>query len=153
MRKWFYCPSNAESNVDLLWDYGVQHGQTYRAQGYTQLNDRKGGNYPALPVRTATPKLMYRSKMMSTPQGADAELVLDEILSPDNAGIGSQFFVPPPTNAAPAGTSHLRGQKPLGQNVLAFDGHVVWRPFPGNNNNAIIGIQNAGNSFAWVINP
>jgi prepilin-type processing-associated H-X9-DG protein len=157
IRKWFYCPSNYNSNVDALWNYGPLHGQFYRAQGYSYLNDRHAGggagNYPALPVRTA-PKLAYHAKMVSTYNASDSELVLDEIMSPDDAGYSSQFSVPPPTNGAPAGTSHLQGAKPAGANVLACDGHAVWRKFPSSGNTpGILPIFNGIGSYSWIINP
>ena len=156
IRRWFYCPSNSTSTTaDELWNYGPRNGQNYRAMGYTYLNDRRAaggnGNYPALPVRVF-PRLAYRSKLVSTPFPADNELALDEIMSPDNNGLFSQFNVPPPTNAAPAGTSHMKGKVPSGANLLFFDGHVAWRPWP-RDAAKVLAIANAGNSNHWLINP
>jgi prepilin-type N-terminal cleavage/methylation domain-containing protein len=155
MRRWFYCPSNPNANVDALWDYGPQHNLTYRAIGYTCLNDRRAaggnGNYPALPTRN-NPPLVYHKKFIDTQYAATTELALDEILSPDNNGASSQFSVPPPSNGAPAGTSHVNGKLPAGANVLSFDGHVIWRAF-NKNPNSLLAIANANNSYAWIINP
>jgi len=156
LRRWFYCPSNTNANVDALWDYGVQHNLMYRANGYAYFNDRAAaggmGNYPTLPAR-ANPPLAYRRKLMGTPNPSENELAMDEILSPDNAGLNSNFSLPPTANAAPAGTAHLNGKKPAGANVLAYDGHVVWRTWPTGNSQGIVVIGNSGNSFSWIINP
>ena len=155
MRKWFYCPSNPASNVDDLWNYGDLHGQTYRAMGYTYLNDRAGaggvGHYPALPFR-AYPSLKYRRQLTSTPNAALAELALDEVCSNDDVGVNSAFDQVPTGNAAPSTTSHLAGKKPAGANVLAFDTHVTWRPFP-RNASGILSINDGGTAYHWIINP
>jgi len=155
MRRWFYCPSNPAANVEDLWNYGTIHNLSYRAMGYTYLNDRRAaggaGNYPPLPTR-ANPVLAYQRKLVATPNPTENELALDEILSPDNAGSNSSFNSPPPTNAAPAGTSHLKGKFPAGANVLSFDGHVAWRDFL-RNSPKLLPIANASNSYAWIISP
>jgi len=155
LRKWFYCPSNPAANADELWDYGPQHGLTYRALGYTYLNDRAAaggmGHLPPLPTR-ANPPLAYRRKMSGTPNPSENELALDEIFSPDNVGVNSSFSLPPTGNATASGTAHLSGKKPAGANVLAFDGHVVWRGFP-RNPAGVLSISNGGAAYSWIINP
>lgn len=156
VRRWFYCPSNPNANVNDLWNYGELHGLSYRVQGYTYLNNRAAaggmGNYPALPART-NPPLAYRKKLIATPNPAENELALDEILSPDNAGYNSQFSTPPVRNAGPSSTSHLKGNLPAGANVLSYDTHVAWRPFASGKTDGILPITNAGNSYSWIINP
>jgi prepilin-type N-terminal cleavage/methylation domain-containing protein len=157
IRRWFYCPSNIASNVDALWNYGSQHNLNYRVMGYTYLNDRGAaggaGNYPPLPART-TPPLAYGKKLTATPFSSASELILDEILSPDNNGYSSLFSSPPPTNGAPASTNHLKGNSPAGANVLSYDGHAAWRAFPkAGTTPGILAITNASNAYSWIINP
>jgi len=164
IRKWFYCPTNFDSNQDNAWDGGQAANITtpppYRWLDYAYFNSRGAGT--VLPTATyATtngrksgkgPKLTWRTKMVGTFQASDAELVADELITSGTSS--GDWSLPCQASNFKEYSSHLKGLNPEGMNVLCCDGHVSWRTFPGNGSVNITPIAQTGpNAFFWVIDP
>jgi prepilin-type N-terminal cleavage/methylation domain-containing protein/prepilin-type processing-associated H-X9-DG protein len=159
VRKWFYCPTNFDANTDNAW-FAIRMGDpipanpavpAYRWLDYAYFNSR--GCATVLPLARLTnrsPKLSYKTKLIGTPNSADAELVCDEILT--SSPSGADFAIPNKNSYFHEYSSHLKKDKPEGMNVLTCDGHVGWRTWP--RANQITPIPQAGgqDSF-WVIDP
>jgi prepilin-type N-terminal cleavage/methylation domain-containing protein/prepilin-type processing-associated H-X9-DG protein len=131
MSKSYYCPFNVDKNIDGLWNLGGAGGAT-RVLGYYFLNNRKNTMIQGL----AAPKY---GKTTTIPKGdrQDQELVCDVVLSdiqsPANNTNPNYKYTSIALGTAPNTysftTSHLRGSKPLGGNIVFIDGHVELREF------------------------
>jgi len=141
LRKLFYCPANPEQNADGLWTFaGV------RVLGYSYLNDRSTnftGTINFTPPRNVKQK--YNRKFTSVDRAGTTEMAFDGIIQ--DGGSGS-FMSVKGGYAVPHTSSHLKGPKPAGQNVLFCDAHVEWRVFIQNKASYI----NTGPLF-WLTNP
>jgi prepilin-type N-terminal cleavage/methylation domain-containing protein len=163
IRRWFYCPTNSDANTDWAW-YATQYPNpinynivpAYRWLDYAYFNQRGLGT--TLPTNASPngrlsgkpPKLVYRTKMISTFMSSDAELVADEILTTIASATTGDFSVPNNNSYFHEYSSHLRGAKPQGENVLACDGHVSWREW----NTAATPIsQQGGGNYFWIVDP
>lgn len=117
----FYCPTAYDRQVaDGLWNFDPN----FRVTGYFWLGYRPVSNLPALTL----PKWYKRKLSEPMPNGSteeDTELACDVTLCQN----GSFIIVQGGYTADTHTTSHVRGDQPLGGNVVFLDGHVVWRPF------------------------
>jgi prepilin-type N-terminal cleavage/methylation domain-containing protein len=159
VRKWFYCPSNFQANVDDAWrgSSGMVGGinQGYRWLDYVYFNERNCAT-PLNIVRNSgkQPKIAYKTKLIGTFNGASAELVTDEIISsvPLATGTGTDFHVPNQASNFKEYSSHLKGKQPQGLNVLTCDGAVAfraWKKPPG-----VTQIQQSGSAaYFWIVDP
>jgi prepilin-type N-terminal cleavage/methylation domain-containing protein/prepilin-type processing-associated H-X9-DG protein len=147
-RSTFYCPADPTKRPDMaiLWQFSQNppigatpdsipeptsnRGDYYRVTSYFWLMDTVNGR-PDPPGGTPQKRWV---KMLTCPQPAITELVLDATLStgpdPNTAsftevpgGLWSRWNLYDRTN-------HLsRGEKPAGSNILFVDGHLDWRRF------------------------
>jgi prepilin-type N-terminal cleavage/methylation domain-containing protein len=131
IRKWFYCPSNQEYNLDQLWNTPIA-GK--RSLGYASLRERALGTpIPgALGPTQRTPPVLYRRKWNPVSSADRQELISDLILTLDPPN-PTMSFAP---NRATTGVwntsvSHVKGKKPAGANDLYLDGHVGWNEWKG----------------------
>ena len=116
-RDTFYCPfSSDRQDLDGLWNFSP----IYRVTGYMWLLQRPNPSIASL----ALPKLAKVTIFDSDHVADDSELVVDDTLS-QNGDFGQV------TGGwkLPHTTSHMKGFKPQGGNILFLDGHVTWRPF------------------------
>ena len=136
VRKWFYCPSNREYNLDAYWT-PIGPAGTDRRLGYAYLNDR--GLSPsnmltnAKPSARSTPPLDWRKKWNPPANASSLEIVEDLIMNVNTPDTNPVY-----TNSTSASTgvfvnsvSHLNGSVPAGANILFLDGHAEWRTWPG----------------------
>jgi prepilin-type N-terminal cleavage/methylation domain-containing protein/prepilin-type processing-associated H-X9-DG protein len=143
LRRLFYCPANPTQNVDGLWTFN-----SIRVMGYGYFNDR-GGNFSG-PIQFTPPRgsnrQRYNRKYAGQFRPATVEMAFDGIIQ-EGSGTGSFSRVQGgfPT---PHTTSHLKGPKPAGQNILYCDGHVEWKSF----SLAKASYVNTGPWF-WICNP
>jgi prepilin-type N-terminal cleavage/methylation domain-containing protein/prepilin-type processing-associated H-X9-DG protein len=116
-RNVFYCPFVLDrQNPDGLWDFDP----AFRVTGFFFLLQR---NYSSIPAPNA-PKCWKATINTKGLAPRDQEIATDVTLSDGtsfNAIYGGWFL--------PHTTSHIRGNTPLGGNILYMDGHVEWRPF------------------------
>jgi prepilin-type processing-associated H-X9-DG protein len=129
--KWNYCPANTNQDQATLWGGPAA---AYRITGYVWTNER-AGMPPLVGIRTPhgpmdPPAIEYHDKFTVARGVSQTELALDWIISykPDAATATWTGFA---GSGRPGiyDTSHMDRGKPGGANVLAFDGHVEWRPF------------------------
>jgi prepilin-type N-terminal cleavage/methylation domain-containing protein/prepilin-type processing-associated H-X9-DG protein len=123
-RKILYCPAfhayyKASGNqADRWWNYS---GGTYRVTSYSWLIKREGPG----PLSPTSGKA-YQT-MLTVTNSSDVELVADCVISefPDTNNFtritSTSGIVPFHT------TSHLKGNRAAGGNILFADGHVAWR--------------------------
>jgi prepilin-type processing-associated H-X9-DG protein len=129
--KWNYCPASTNQDQATLWGGPTA---TYRITGYVWTNER-AGMPPLVGIRTPhaptdPPDIDYHDKFAIARKASQTELALDWVISdkPDAATASWTGF----TATGRSGiydTSHMNRNTPGGANVLAFDGHVEWRPF------------------------
>jgi len=116
-RDTFYCPfSSDRQDVDGLWNFTP----VFRVTGYMWLIQRPN---PAI-FSLAPPKYAKLRISDSNRNQEDSELAVDDTLSQngDFAAVLGGWKLPHTT-------SHMKGVKPQGGNILFLDGHVAWRPF------------------------
>ena len=147
VRESFYCPSNAAmQNDDKLWNFpsGDPRTAEHSATGYQWLFFR-----PAAPGRATPPQMLFGRKYLKSIQdsitlilppaeggtktitsSAAIELATDMVNSRGTVGSDTENFTGA-RGGHPLGhhTSHMRGKKPAGGNILFLDGHVEWRDF------------------------
>jgi prepilin-type processing-associated H-X9-DG protein/prepilin-type N-terminal cleavage/methylation domain-containing protein len=131
----FFCPLVWDRQArDELWNY--QNGNyPIRVTGYFWLYKRADaplGSAPYAPALSA-PK-SYKAKLTDMPKNADdSELGTDATLSQPIGASAAQAIANGGfiniTGAFNHTSSHVRGNQPLGGNILFLDGHVAWRPF------------------------
>src|SRR5262249_45053483 len=109
-RENFYCPANPVMNNDRSWNFWKSDPNPVRIIGYGML--LKG-------VRQLPPNLWRTSLSAANSQ---AELAFDATISSDD-----NYLVV--NDGASDRSSHVRGKRPLGGNILFDDGHVDWRDF------------------------
>lgn len=135
MRKWFYCPSNQEYNLDTYWQTTGPAGSNRRL-GYAYLNYRRQAPTnlytSTLPTRRDSPRLDWRKKW--NPQhGARLDVVADLIMNTNDPNSSNAQYT---TSQAATGVfvssvSHWGNKgKPAGANVLFLDGHAEFLRFP-----------------------
>jgi prepilin-type N-terminal cleavage/methylation domain-containing protein/prepilin-type processing-associated H-X9-DG protein len=138
LRKWFYCPSNQEYNLDAYWAASGAAG-TNRRLGYTYLNYRNQAPSPLYtnvkPVKRDSPKLDYRKKW-NPAFGARLELIEDLIMTTADPSSPVASYVPlqASTGTWVTSVSHAgRNGKPTGANALFLDGHAEFLNWAGTN--------------------
>jgi hypothetical protein len=108
-RDMFYCPGNPELNDDRHWNLGasrvISYGMMFRRTGMVPPNLRQT-------------RLHGRDSTNSAP----AEMIFDATACVDEDFTKIQGLYRDKSN-------HLRGNKPLGGNILFTDLHVQWRDF------------------------
>ena len=156
VRKWFYCPSNNQYNMNGFWETGGGK----RRLGYAYLNNR-GLTTPlpssVKPSPRITPPLEYRKKLMGTLNGSEAELAVDIIMNQHSPDSNPDYTAVKDTStgAYVTSVSHFTDVRPAGQNFLACDGHVAWRSFsgPGNAHWVACGGGPSGTVYFVIIDP
>jgi prepilin-type N-terminal cleavage/methylation domain-containing protein len=136
VRKWFYCPSNREYNLDMYWTPTGPAG-TNRRLGYTYLNDR--GIAPtsmldnAKPSARTNPPLEWRKRWNPPSNASSLEVVEDLIMTTNTPDTNPLYTnsVNPSTGVYVNSVSHLAGTVPAGANILFLEGHAEWRTWPG----------------------
>jgi prepilin-type N-terminal cleavage/methylation domain-containing protein len=151
VRRLLYCPSNPVQNANDLWEFPNQDNPVIRVIGYGWLGTRVGkaplGTIP--PDIRKFPPLRFQSRWNTGPNTSITELAFDAILSQ-----GGQFVDINGGSPIHHTTSHLRGAKPAGGNVLCCDGHVDWKPWTGPERaTGLPTAANSGEVTFWVINP
>ena len=136
VRKWFYCPSNKQYDLDTFWD--IQSIPNKRSLGYTYLNERGMGTpldattVQPLPQRSPVP-LEYRKKWNVAGRAADTDVIADIILNQAQPNTNPAYNVLLGSSGAFVNSvSHFKGSKPAGANVLFLDGHVGWLAWSAN---------------------
>jgi prepilin-type N-terminal cleavage/methylation domain-containing protein/prepilin-type processing-associated H-X9-DG protein len=118
-RDMLYCPSGDLARDNAWWDQA-----TMCATGYTWLIRRAQGGPPPL-----NPPKQYQTSLAGVRDHANVEVAVDTVVSFKGSFTGlDPFGVGDKLRLLPNRSSHLRGDKPTGGNVLFLDGHVVWRP-------------------------
>jgi prepilin-type N-terminal cleavage/methylation domain-containing protein/prepilin-type processing-associated H-X9-DG protein len=129
----FYCPSVRASvkypdPAVAWWDYSDRQ----RIIGYGWLGLRL--NSAGLPDPQASdasyirPPKYFISKLTGNTNAADAELIVDALISVAN----TKDFLRPRSNLTQDGlhhNPHMTGSYPGGGNALFVDGHAAWRKF------------------------
>jgi len=136
MRKWFYCPSNQEYNLNSFWQL-TGSANSNRRHGYQYINDRKlpAAYFPGqvLPSPRTTPSLEWRNKW-NVDKASSLEVVEDLVMN-INDPQGNPDYTPTVSTAGTGAyvttSSHMNGKRPAGQQVLCLDGHVEWRSWAG----------------------
>ena len=110
----FYCPANPAMNDDRHWDFWKSDPSPARVIGYGLL--LKG--YPQVPPN------LWRTSLGATSQGSPSqlELVFDATVCTDDKYVGI-------SDAWSDRSSHVRGKRPMGGNILFEDLHAGWRDF------------------------
>ena len=107
-----YCPANPEMNDDRHWNYWRVGGTATRMT-----------SYPILFRGVAQlPRNLWRDRFLSGQSGAQTELGFDATAAIDGDYRKIQ-------GAYTDRSSHIRGNRPLGGNILFLDQHVAWRDF------------------------
>jgi prepilin-type N-terminal cleavage/methylation domain-containing protein len=154
-KKWFYCPGNPDVRMNDAWGKIGNPSATFRYLGYNYFIDRGQSSIPAAGINRPSgkqPPVQFREKWSLRRDGSVAELAIDEmctaVANPQPIDFGTNL----PTTVSYFGehSSHFTN-KPTGENVLSFDGHVAWRTW-GNNNTAT-SISQGGGAYMWVIDP
>lgn len=139
MRKWFYCPSNQQYNLDAYWKPTGPAG-TNRRLGYTYINYRNippanlNSSVQPTTLKRSNPPLDWRRKLNSTPYASRAELVEDLIMNaniPTSPAINYQDSTNSSTGVFLNSVSHMGTRTPAGSNILFCDGHAEWIRWPG----------------------
>ena len=151
-RNIYYCPSVSEQNQDGEWNYGILNGKPFYVTGYvlaTQGADKLG----TTPINAA----YLVPKTTSTVIENGVQLATTEtifIADPNPAIIvsGVTNYMNIPGGAKdPSGAlilynaPHRKGNQPLGGNVVAVDGHVVFKSF----RDMIVRNANANTPIWW----
>ena len=135
-RESFYCTSVSDQNQDGEWNYGLLHGYPFYVTGYA-FATMGANNLSATPVNAAyvVPKTSSRI-VQNGVQIAPTETMF--IADPNLSNlVGGQTNFMNITGGAldasgspiPYNAPHRKGNKPLGGNVGAVDGHVEFRAF------------------------
>jgi prepilin-type N-terminal cleavage/methylation domain-containing protein/prepilin-type processing-associated H-X9-DG protein len=114
VRNILYCPSNPDMNDDRHWNFWRYDPNPIRVMGYVFLLDGI----------TQVPPELGRKRMSG--DGAETpsrtELALDALPSQNDNFLHIQ-------GKWLDRSSHVRGTRPLGGNILFLDGHAGWRDF------------------------
>jgi prepilin-type N-terminal cleavage/methylation domain-containing protein/prepilin-type processing-associated H-X9-DG protein len=136
-RNIFYCPTYEEHNLDTIWSFAQTQEpptppgvQNYGAMGYFFLHKRLDGGYWPDPFvsHPNEPRKKHYVVSNNVKYSSEVELITDAVLS-RTATVAGPFGGIRGGHPQPHNTSHMKGTKALGGNVLFADGHVVWRPF------------------------
>jgi prepilin-type N-terminal cleavage/methylation domain-containing protein/prepilin-type processing-associated H-X9-DG protein len=169
VRESFYCPSNAAmQNDDKLWNYpsGDPATAAHSATGYQWLFHRPGVTLPPVPPSdplnpNMMAKFLYNRKYVESindsvilrfpgepekriTSSAAIEMASDMVNSSGAPNSATENFSGA-RGGHPLGhhTSHMRGKKPAGGNVLFLDGHIEWRDF----GSMRLQLQHDGNNY------
>jgi prepilin-type processing-associated H-X9-DG protein len=158
VRKWFYCPSNKEYDLDQYWQ-PVGGAGTNRRLGYAYLNERGLPAYLPSQVKPSVrlaPPLEWR-KTWNPNNGTQLEIIEDLIMNATDPTANPVYdnSINASTGVYINSVSHLNGSKPAGANVLCCDGHVEWRAWPGGSKVHWVpcGGGPSGNTNFILINP
>jgi len=136
-RRLLYCPGNPAQNADGLWNFALPQ---YRVLGYSYMGFRNG-NFPQdmslvsnlTNVARRVPSLGFYRRMQNveTHRAGLTVLMLDTIISNNRSATydATNFCSIRGGYVEPHQTSHLKGYKPTGANILYFDGHDEWTKF------------------------
>ena len=124
----FYCGGLLASINELEWQTWWNFNSSRRIVGYGFFTKR----YPGDTSRVVYNGCQFYSKLSDTNNTAEAEVVVDEIMSltqtqPYNFTIPSANV--PPQNGSAYKPPHREGNDPAGGNILFLDGHAAWRRF------------------------
>jgi prepilin-type N-terminal cleavage/methylation domain-containing protein/prepilin-type processing-associated H-X9-DG protein len=162
-----FCPSSYASKdtldlsyVNYWWNYNSSAPHTtsgaYRSIGYWWMMERSNGGKPTWnpnPAysRTFISKTTQRTTNLTV---SAIELVADITISQSSGNRNTDQFTSVNADSKnkdylwPNGlynSSHLKGKRPAGGNILFQDGHVAWRPFQQMN-----WVTHDGNNrYAW----
>jgi hypothetical protein len=109
-RENFYCPANPAMNDERHWNFWKTDANPARVIGYGMLLKGYG----------QVPPNLRRASLNST--NSQAELAFDVMASTDGDYLAIK-------DAWTDRSSHVRGKRPLGGNILFDDQHVGWRDF------------------------
>lgn len=115
----FFCPSNAQQNATVHWNFTTE----FRVLGYFFLFKRANG--PMATFNLAAGKQWVRG-LSSHYNHSSQELITD-----GNLSVGGNFATIYGGSPIPHRSAHLdpKTLRPTGGNILFLDGHVQWRPF------------------------
>jgi hypothetical protein len=109
-RENLYCPANPGMNDDRHWNFWKTDANPARVIGYGMLLKGYG----------QVPPNLRRTRLNAT--NSQAELAVDVTASSDDDYLTIH-------DAWTDRSSHVRGKRPLGGNILFDDQHVAWRDF------------------------
>jgi len=113
-RQNLYCPANPAMNDDRHWNFWKSDPNPARVTGYGLL----------LNGYSQVPRNLWRTSLNATNQSSPAltELGFDATVCTDDkyVGIGDAWS---------DRSNHVRGNRPMGGNILFEDQHVAWRDF------------------------
>jgi len=135
----FYCPSGPVEATDHYWNFHVQ-GEDGRWRNLFRI-------ITYVPLLEGTPRVLHEFTnatalplVRESEVPSDRELVIDVVMSATGGRHGSFSARTIGGNEVPDRTSHLKGDRPAGGNILFLDGHIAWRDFEDMDDTKIHGV-------------